>query len=142
MTDGAADAERSVEPAHRVPTTILLALAAVGTALIAMFGEDDSFTALTAVSALAGLVPWALLAGGVRIPTWLFAVLGLAAAAPIVLIDHTIGGLFPVMIVIVEVARSAPALAARRRHRRRSPSATPSPSPSMRAHRTSPGSST
>ena len=108
MTDGAADAERSVEPAHRVPTTILLALAAVGTALIAMFGEDDSFTALTAVSALAGLVPWALLAGGVRIPTWLFAVLGLAAAAPIVLIDHTIGGLFPVMIVIVEVARSAP----------------------------------
>ena len=107
MSDGAADAERSVEPALRVPTTILLALAAVGTALIAMFGEDDSFTALTAVSALAGLVPWALLAGGVRIPTWLFAVLGLAAAAPILLIDHTIGGLFPVMIVIVEVARSA-----------------------------------
>ena len=108
MSDGAADAERSVEPALRVPTTILLALAAVGTALIAMFGEDDSFTALTAASALAGLVPWALLAGGVRIPTWLFAVLGLAAAAPILLIDHTIGGLFPVMIVIVEVARSAP----------------------------------
>ena len=73
MIDGAPDAERPLEAAHRAPTTILLALAAIGAALIAMFGEDDSFTTLSMVSALAGLVPWALLAGGVRIPTWLFA---------------------------------------------------------------------
>lgn len=95
------------EPAHRVSTTIVLAVAAVGGALIAMFGEDDSFTGLTMLAALAGLVPWALLAGGVRVPVPLFASLGLAAAAPIVLVDVTAGGLFPLMVVVVEVARSA-----------------------------------
>jgi signal transduction histidine kinase len=108
MSDVGADAGQTVEPALRVPTTMVLAVAAVGTALIAIFGEDDSFSALTVIGALAGLVPWALLAGGVRIPTWLFAVAGIGASALIVIGDQTAGGLFPAMLVVVEVARTSP----------------------------------
>ena len=55
-------------------TNVVMSLTAVGAALIAMFGEADAFTPLTVVAALVGLVPWALLAGGVTIRPAIFAV--------------------------------------------------------------------
>lgn len=89
-----------------MPTTLVLSLAAIGAALVAMFGEDDSFTALTVAAALAGLVPWALIAGGVRVPVSLFAAVTLACAAIIMIGDANAGGMFPVMLMVVWVARS------------------------------------
>jgi len=89
-----------------VPTTLVLSLAAIAAALVAIFGSDDSFTPVTVAAALAGLVPWALVAGGVRVPVPVFAALALACAAVILVIDVNPGGMFPVMLMVVWVGRS------------------------------------
>ncbi|MEJ7561478.1 MAG: histidine kinase [Ilumatobacteraceae bacterium] len=90
----------------RVSTTLVLPLAAVAAALIAIFGEDDSFGAVTVVGALAGLVPWALVAGGVRIPLVAFGAWTLAAGVLVVTVGSSAGGMFPVMIALVYVAKA------------------------------------
>ncbi|MGI9030054.1 MAG: sensor histidine kinase [Ilumatobacteraceae bacterium] len=88
-------------------TTLLLSAAAVAMALVAIFGEEGSFTALTVVAALAGLVPWALVAGGVSVPPTLFAACGLVPAAVIILVERNPGGVFPLLLVVVWVTRSS-----------------------------------
>lgn len=90
-----------------MPTTLVLSLAAVAAALVAIFGSDDSFTPLTVGAALAGLVPWALVAGGVRVPVPVFAIMTLACAAVTIVLDVNEGGMFPVMLMVVWVARSS-----------------------------------
>lgn len=85
-----------------------MALAAVGAALIAMFGEDDSFTPVTVAFALIGLVPWAFEAGGVRVPPLLFLLGTLGPAAVIVLVDRNPGGVFPLMLAVVSITRAHP----------------------------------
>ena len=79
-----------------------------------MLGEDGAFRALTVIGALAGLVPWALVAGGVRLPPWLFARAERAAAASIVAVDNNPGGMFPLMLLVVWLTLDV-ALGARRR---------------------------
>lgn len=88
-------------------TTTVMALAAVGAALIAMFGESGSFTTLTVVFALVGLVPWAVEAGGIRLPMSLLTLLALGPAAVIVLVDRNPGGMFPALIAVVSIAHRA-----------------------------------
>ena len=90
---------------QRLSTTLVLAIAAVGCALLAIFGEDGSFRAGTIAPALLGLVPWALEAAGVRVPPALFAAWSLACAAAIVLWQENPGGMFPVMVMVVWVLR-------------------------------------
>lgn len=99
-----ADPTHAADP--RLQATSVMALAAAGAALIAMFGEDDSFTPVTAGFALLGLVPWALVAGGVRIPPVLFVLATVIPAAVIVLVDRNPGGVFPLMLTVVSITRS------------------------------------
>ena len=94
-----------VDSGQRLSTTLVLAIAAVGCALLAIFGEDGSFRAGTIAPALLGLVPWALEAAGVRVPPALFAAWSLGCAAAIVLWQENPGGMFPVMVMVVWVLR-------------------------------------
>jgi len=87
-------------------TTTVMAIAAGGAALIAMFGKPASFTALTVGFALATLVPWALAAGGVRVPPVLFALMTVGPAAVIVLVDRNPGGVFPVLLAVTWFMRN------------------------------------
>jgi signal transduction histidine kinase len=87
-------------------TTTVMAIAAAGASLVAMFGGRGSFTALTAGFALATLVPWALAAGGLRVPPVLFALSTLGPAAVIVLIDRNPGGMFPVLLAVTWFMRN------------------------------------
>ena len=96
--------ERAGSGQH-LSTTLVLAIAAVGCALLAIFGEDGSFRAGTIAPALLGLVPWALEAAGVRVPPALFAAWSLGCAAAIVLWQENPGGMFPVMVMVVWVLR-------------------------------------
>jgi signal transduction histidine kinase len=73
---------------QRLSTTVVLAIAAAGGALVAIFGEKSHVSTITIVAALLGLVPWALVAA-------------------IVLWDRNPGGAFPMMLVVVAVARNA-----------------------------------
>lgn len=95
------------EPRHGVSTTLLLSAASVAMALVAMFGEEGSFSTLTAAAALVGLVPWALVAGGINVPPPLFALMGLAPAAVIVVGAENAGGMFPIMLVVVWITRTS-----------------------------------
>ena len=89
-----------------MPTTLVLSLAAVGAALVSIFGSDDSFTRLTVGASLAGLVPWALVAGGVRVPALAFAAMALGCAAVTMVVDVNTGGMFPVILMVVWITRS------------------------------------
>jgi signal transduction histidine kinase len=100
----------------RVSTTLLMSLAAVAMAVVAMLGEDGAFTPLTVTMALVGLVPWALVAGGVRLPPWLFLLLAVPPGVVIVVVSDNPGGMFPLMLAVVwltRISRSAwlPAIA-------------------------------
>lgn len=106
MVRAVTDGNARVEPGHRVPTTLVLSLAAVAAALIAIFGSDDSITAVTIGAALAGLVPWTLVAGGVHVPVPIFAAMTLACAAVVLVVDVNPGGMFPVMLMVVWVCRA------------------------------------
>jgi signal transduction histidine kinase len=92
-------------PGHRFSTTVVLAAAAVVAALIAMFAEPEAFGPLTVGAALLGLVPWAVVAGGVRVPVPLFAAITLSLAIVIVVADRNPGGMFPAMLAVIWVCR-------------------------------------
>lgn len=100
--------EAPLEARERLSTTLMLSAAAVATALVAMFGEEGSFSALTTLCALAGLVPWALAAGGVALHPVAFALLGVPPGVVVVAVDENAGGMFPLMLVVVWVTRTAP----------------------------------
>ena len=98
--------DRTIAPEPRLSTTTVMAIAAGAAALVAMFGAEGSFTMTTVTFALAGLVPWALVAGGVRVPPAVFLAMTMAPAAVIVLVDRNPGGVFPIMVTVVWIARS------------------------------------
>ncbi len=85
---------------------MVMAIASIGAALIAIFGDKDAFSALTVACALLGLVPWALVAGGVRLHPLMFMAMTIGAAAVIVLVDRNPGGMFPVMLAVAWLTRS------------------------------------
>jgi signal transduction histidine kinase len=85
----------------RLSTTVAMSIAAVGAALIAIFGEADPTSWITVLFALVGLVPWALEASGARLAPWVFMAMTMVPAAPVVLLDGNPGGLFPVLIAVV-----------------------------------------
>jgi signal transduction histidine kinase len=93
--------------APRLSTTMVMSIAALGAALIAIFGDKQSFSWVTVAFALAGLLPWALEAGGVRVRPWLFFAMTMVPAAGIVLIDRNPGGMFPAMLAVVWLTRVA-----------------------------------
>jgi signal transduction histidine kinase len=93
-----------------VSTTLLMALAGVGAALLPIFGEHDGMRATTVVFALLGLVPWALVAGGVRLSPWVFCVLALVPGVLIVAVGDNSGGMFPLMLALVYLVWSSPSL--------------------------------
>ncbi len=84
-----------------------MAGAATAAALIAVFGAKLDTSWITPVFALVGLLPWALDAGGVRLPAPVFAAAALVPAALVVLVDRNPGGLFPVLLAIVWVTVAA-----------------------------------
>lgn len=98
--------ESPAAPAHRLSTTVVMSIAALCAALIAVFGDKQALGWLTVGFALAGLVPWALEAGGVRLPPGVFLAMTMIPAAVIVLGDRNPGGMFPVMLAIVWVTMS------------------------------------
>jgi len=91
-------------------TTTLLALAAVVAALVTMLGEDGAFDPLTVTCSLAGLVPWALVAAGVRVRPWTFAALGVVPGVLIVSVGGNAGGMFPLIVVIVWLTLRSPSM--------------------------------
>ena len=93
-----------------VSTTLLMALAGVGAALLPILGEHDGTQATTIVFALLGLVPWALVAGGVRLSSWLFCVLALVPGVLILVLGDNSGGMFPLMLALVYLVWSSPSL--------------------------------
>lgn len=86
---------------------MLLAVAAATMTLVAIFGEPASLTALTVTASLAGLVPWALLIGGVRVPLTLFAAIAVAVGFLVVVVDANPGGTFPLLVAIVFITRGS-----------------------------------
>jgi signal transduction histidine kinase len=88
-----------------VSTTVLLGIAAIGMALIAIFGQAGTFTAPTVAGALVGLLPWALVVGGIELPPWSFALLSFVPGAFIVLVEENPGGMLPLMLLVVWIAR-------------------------------------
>src|SRR5215203_4996052 len=82
-------------------TTLLLALAAVGAAALSIFGEHAGRQATTVICALVGLVPWALVAGGVPLSSWAFCVLAVVPGVVIVTVADNSGGMFPLMLALV-----------------------------------------
>lgn len=97
---------RSVRAAESWSTTTVMAIAALGAALIAIFGDKQQIGGLTIAFALAGLVPWAAVAGGIRVHPVVMVVSTLVPAAVIVLADRNPGGSFPLMLTVVWVTRS------------------------------------
>ena len=92
---------------NRLSTTVVMSIAAVCAALIAIFGDKTSFSWVTVAFAFVGLVPWALESGGVAVPPPAFYAVSMASAAGIVLVDRNPGGMFPAMIAVVWLTRSA-----------------------------------
>jgi len=86
--------------------TTVMAIVAAGAALVAIFGEPGSLTTLTIGCALVTLVPWAVAAGAVRVPPWLFALLTIGPSAVIVLVDRNPGGAFPMMLAVAWFMRN------------------------------------
>jgi signal transduction histidine kinase len=99
--------ESSTHPEVGLSTTLLMSLAALGAALLPIFGEDNGFRAVTVAGALVGLVPWALVLGGVRVGPWLFALLAIPPGVLIVLVGDNSGGMFPLLLAMVWLARSS-----------------------------------
>jgi signal transduction histidine kinase len=99
--------EHPTAATSRLSTTVVMSLAACCAALIAIFGDKTTFSWVTVVFALCGLVPWALESGGVSLPPAAFYAMTMTSAAGIVLVDRNPGGLFPAMIAVVWLTRSA-----------------------------------
>jgi signal transduction histidine kinase len=98
MTNGEVPA-----PTPRANTLILCALAAV-MVIVAIIGEPGANSPLSVIALLVGLIPWALIAGGVRVPLPAFIAVAIAVAVVVVLVESNPGGMFPVMIALVWVA--------------------------------------
>ncbi|MEJ7725022.1 MAG: histidine kinase [Ilumatobacteraceae bacterium] len=96
----------AVRSSRELPTTVIVAIAAVAMTLVAIFGHGERFTPLTVTASLAGLVPWALLVGGVRVPPLLFACIAIVVGFLVVVVDKNPGGVFPLLMVIVFVTKS------------------------------------
>jgi len=99
--------EGAPEPVQRVSADVTLALGAAAMSLVALFGEAGSITVLTTMAALAGLIPWTLVAGGVRINVVVFALATLIPTALIVFVESNAGGIFPALLALVWVTRTA-----------------------------------
>ncbi len=84
-----------------------MSIAAGCAALIAIFGDKTTFSWVTVVFALVGLVPWAVESGGISVPPLAFYAISMASAAGIVLVDRNPGGMFPAMIAVVWLTRIA-----------------------------------
>ena len=84
---------------------MILPLAAAAMALVAIFGAGTP-EAVTIAASIVGLVPWTLLAGGIRLPLVLFALWTCAAGAVTVLVGDNPGGVFPMLIAVVYIAWS------------------------------------
>jgi signal transduction histidine kinase len=97
---------RRIVPEQRLSTTMVMAIAAICATLIAIFGDSAGLGGITVAFALLGLVPWALVAGGVRLHPLLFMAMSTGAAAVIVLVDRNPGGMFPIMLAVVWLTRS------------------------------------
>ena len=74
MTNGEVPA-----PTPRASTLILCAAAAV-MVIVAIVGEPSANSPLSVVALLVGLIPWALIAGGVRVPLWAFITVAITLA--------------------------------------------------------------
>ncbi len=98
MTNGEVPA-----PTPRASTLILCAAAAV-MVIVAIVGEPSASSPLSVVALLVGLIPWALIAGGVRVPLWAFIAVAITVGFVVVLVESNPGGMFPVMIALVWVA--------------------------------------
>jgi signal transduction histidine kinase len=85
--------------------TTVMGVAALVAALIAMFGEEGAFGAFSIAAALIGLVPWALIAGGVRVPMPALLLGTLVPAGLMVVVDQNPGGMFPAMVALVWIMR-------------------------------------
>lgn len=81
--------------------TYALALGALGAALMTL--AVDHHGPVTVLMLSVALVPWALLAGGVRLPTWLFVVWALVPAAEIVAAEDAGGPIFLAVLVVCQV---------------------------------------
>lgn len=88
-----------------VPTTLAMAASAVAAALITIFGDKQGAGAATMACALVGLLPWALLAGGVRIHPLVFAVTTITPVAIATMVDRNPGAIFPAMVAVVWITR-------------------------------------
>src|SRR6187401_2300109 len=99
--------EPTASPSGGVPTTRLLAVAAVALAVVTLLGEGAPSPG-TVVGVVVGLVPWVLAACGVRLPAALFAAMVAIPAIAIVTIEGNPGGMFPLMLLVVWVGRESP----------------------------------
>jgi hypothetical protein len=81
--------------------TWALALGALSAALMTL--AVDHHGPVTVLMLTAALIPWALLAGGVRLPTWLFVVWTLLPAAQIVAAEKAGGPIFLGVLVACHV---------------------------------------
>lgn len=105
MTEAVPDAQSP----KGLSTTLLMSLGALAVAVLALVAEPDEFDATTVVCALVGLVPWALVTGGVRVPAWLFTLLAVPPGVVMVVAGNT-GGMFPLMVVLVWLTRTSPSM--------------------------------
>jgi signal transduction histidine kinase len=85
---------------------VVMAIAALGAALLALLGDWDSLGVVSVVGAAVGLVPWALLLAGRSLPLAWFAGLGLVGVWMVVVAAENPGGMFPAMVLVVWVLRS------------------------------------
>ncbi|MGH9209229.1 MAG: sensor histidine kinase [Acidimicrobiales bacterium] len=81
--------------------TYALALGAGGAALMTL--AIDHHGPVTVLMLTLALVPWALMAGGVRLPTWLFVAWALVPAAEIVAAEEAGGPIFLGVLVVCQV---------------------------------------
>jgi signal transduction histidine kinase len=81
--------------------TYALALGAVGAALMTL--AVDHRGPVTVLMLTLALIPWALLAGGVRLPIWLFVLWTLAPAVEIVAVEEAGGPIFLGVLVACHV---------------------------------------
>lgn len=96
---GVTPAPSSTEPSDS--ETVVLALGALAAGVMTLLFDDHNL--LTVLMIVLALVPWALLVGGVRLPTWLFvAWVVLPASVPIVL-EQAGGPLFLGILVVTRV---------------------------------------
>jgi signal transduction histidine kinase len=96
---------------RETPADVVLTVAAACAAVIAVFGHKETITWFTALFAALTLVPWLLRWCGVSIGPVAFVVATAVPAVTILLGTRNPGGMFPLMLTVVEVTRSRSKLA-------------------------------